>query len=495
MNTQQADFLNAEYSVEIKLPLQKKLDHIEKQIAASERTAIASIIEIGRLLVEAKELCIHGEFRTWINSISQRSSINIRTAQRYMEIYREFGDMELLNITSSYALQLIAKAPDDIKSEFKQKIAQGENPQPADIRAAVKEAATPERDPNTVDWTYNHEKAQAQLNQAFYDGIKSGEEKEKEWWINEKLTEIKDICENKSYKNKDKILEIGIVLKLFKSRSSDEDYKKLCQLIMKNIPKWNLKEFDVLQITKHGLDNLIAIYDDYNHKTDEDEDNDYIDNSLKEADEQAQQRQRDQAFLKELENKNRKALQDDYNAALARIKELEVENNGLKYKLEQANQAWENWQEEQRKQVRTEAENEQLKTENEKLKSQIAEMEIVLTKQGEQISWFEDATEYNNWYLETLVEKMNEKSFQAEKWEKTATALMFKLHSMQLAADMPRLALPAPERKNDTSVVFEPTEQQLKALELKQQGLGQREIAKQLNVGRSTVYHWFKELC
>ena len=75
-------------------------DMIEKrtpeQIGAEIRTYVNAArqiltkcaVEIGRRLVEAKELLPHGEWLPWLQ---QETDFSERTAQTYMKIFREYG--------------------------------------------------------------------------------------------------------------------------------------------------------------------------------------------------------------------------------------------------------------------------------------------------------------------------------------------------------------------------------------------------------------------
>jgi hypothetical protein len=389
-----------------------------------------------------------------------------------MEITREFGNMELPHITSSYALQLIAKAPEEIKSEFKEKIAQGENPQPQDVKAAIAEAEVLERDPDTTDWLKQLE-----------EGEKRAHEKAEKDAIDRQIIDLVKLWKNdKPIQSRNAM--IGLELITFKNVHGEKLYKKMCKLAQKTIPEWGMNDFNY----------FIKCWNDSLLMPEEKDTNSY----------------------------------SDANEVLARIAELEAENEQLKAEplqkridelerrcvmlsdcIDSREKEGDEFREllvkEKNVTKQLQAEKEQLQAENEKLKAQMAEMEIVLSKQGEDITWL-------NENMNTIIDELHEESINAEKWEKTAKALTLKIYSMQLANEMPRLALPAPTpepapnseygwitltTKNDTSVVFEPKPEpkpeQLKALELSKQGLSQRQIAKELNVGRSTIHHWLKE--
>lgn len=83
-------------------------------------------IEIGRRLVEAKELCAHGE---WLPFLEKETAFSQPTASRYMRLYTEYGSEQsslfgaepkysmLNNLSVSNALRLLA-LPEDEREEF-----------------------------------------------------------------------------------------------------------------------------------------------------------------------------------------------------------------------------------------------------------------------------------------------------------------------------------------------------------------------------------------
>ena len=63
-------------------------------------------IEIGRRLVEAKEMLKHGEWLPWLK---QEANMSARKAQYYMKIYKGFGE-EAENVPNSWMFMPISKA-------------------------------------------------------------------------------------------------------------------------------------------------------------------------------------------------------------------------------------------------------------------------------------------------------------------------------------------------------------------------------------------------
>ena len=88
---------------------------------AVQRTAV-SIIEIGRVLSETKELINHGDFGTWI---TESFGWTRATANRYLHIYQQFGTykQEELPTISVEALALLAapSTPDTAVAEAVEK--------------------------------------------------------------------------------------------------------------------------------------------------------------------------------------------------------------------------------------------------------------------------------------------------------------------------------------------------------------------------------------
>jgi hypothetical protein len=69
-------------SVPSKLPNRRPLDETAADIHALERS---NFIEVGKLLVEAKETCDHGEWLSWLE---EQFAWSVDTAENYMRVYR-----------------------------------------------------------------------------------------------------------------------------------------------------------------------------------------------------------------------------------------------------------------------------------------------------------------------------------------------------------------------------------------------------------------------
>ena len=82
----------------------RPLEVIEGEILIFKAQASASMLEIGRRLIEAKEQLNHGEFLSWLED---KVEFSVRTAQRFMRIaegYKESDTVALLGTRKALAL-------------------------------------------------------------------------------------------------------------------------------------------------------------------------------------------------------------------------------------------------------------------------------------------------------------------------------------------------------------------------------------------------------
>ena len=107
------------------MTLQRTLPDLAKQINAghatcleSARDTITGAIEVGRLLVEAKDQVRHGEWAAWVEA---HCEFGIRQAQNYMRTYQNRerleaqmrnGDSHLTSLRNAVAMLVEAKAQD-----------------------------------------------------------------------------------------------------------------------------------------------------------------------------------------------------------------------------------------------------------------------------------------------------------------------------------------------------------------------------------------------
>lgn len=97
------------------MPTVRTIPEIEADILAQKRTIGASIVFIGRALIEAKAQLSHGEWGSWLR---KRVNFSQSTADNYMHIAREFGEgSALLNLPYSKVLALLS-VPRDEREEF-----------------------------------------------------------------------------------------------------------------------------------------------------------------------------------------------------------------------------------------------------------------------------------------------------------------------------------------------------------------------------------------
>jgi hypothetical protein len=100
----------------------------------ARQVILYSSVEIGRLLVEAKAIVVHGEWGDWLkNSVDYSQS----TANNLMQLYREYGDSsdKLQNLSYTKAIALLG-VPADEREDF---IAEHEGKSSRELLQAIKE--------------------------------------------------------------------------------------------------------------------------------------------------------------------------------------------------------------------------------------------------------------------------------------------------------------------------------------------------------------------
>ena len=119
---------------------------IRMYVEAGRRITLLCGIEIGRRLVEAKDMLSHGEWLPWLERETQ---ISDRSAARYMQIFREYGAAQqslfgpvansptLSNLSISNALRLLA-LPEEERESFAE-TNDVEHMSARDVEALVKE--------------------------------------------------------------------------------------------------------------------------------------------------------------------------------------------------------------------------------------------------------------------------------------------------------------------------------------------------------------------
>ena len=89
------------------------LDGLAMQARMFTQNAALNLLQLGRVLTEAKPLVKHGEWGNWIRT---NALINERTAQMYMQAYAEFGvDQQIAELGISKLQKLLPMAPEERK--------------------------------------------------------------------------------------------------------------------------------------------------------------------------------------------------------------------------------------------------------------------------------------------------------------------------------------------------------------------------------------------
>ncbi|HNR88553.1 MAG TPA: DUF3102 domain-containing protein [Spirochaetota bacterium] len=81
----------------------RAINHLKDHIAMN-------VIEIGRHLAEAREMCDHGQWESWIND---RCGLKHTQAKAYIRVFNRFGNRRLTADLGIEKLNLLAQLPDD----------------------------------------------------------------------------------------------------------------------------------------------------------------------------------------------------------------------------------------------------------------------------------------------------------------------------------------------------------------------------------------------
>ena len=96
----------------------RSIEAITQEILNCKVRAGEAILQIGRCLIEAKELLSHGEWLPWLN---ERVELSERTAQKFMKLAREWSNPNTLaDLGASKALMLLA-LPAEERDSFAEK--------------------------------------------------------------------------------------------------------------------------------------------------------------------------------------------------------------------------------------------------------------------------------------------------------------------------------------------------------------------------------------
>lgn len=92
------------------------LDGLAKEAQYYSTTAVSSMLQLGRVLCEAKQLVKRGEWQTWI---SENAGCSERTAQQFMQAYGRFGsNAKAAQIGERSKLFRMLSLPEGTEDEF-----------------------------------------------------------------------------------------------------------------------------------------------------------------------------------------------------------------------------------------------------------------------------------------------------------------------------------------------------------------------------------------
>ena len=94
----------------------RQIDIITTKIISLQKSTTKNCIEIGSLLIKAKEVLPHGE---WLNWLKNKVDFTERTAQRFMAVAKEFPNTTTLSFSK---LLLLLEIPNDKRNEFIDKL-------------------------------------------------------------------------------------------------------------------------------------------------------------------------------------------------------------------------------------------------------------------------------------------------------------------------------------------------------------------------------------
>ena len=87
------------------------LDGLAMQARMFAQNACMNLLQLGRVLTEARPMIPHGEFDGWCR---QNAKMSKRTAEQYMQAYAEFGlDMKIAELGTSKVIKLLPMAPEE----------------------------------------------------------------------------------------------------------------------------------------------------------------------------------------------------------------------------------------------------------------------------------------------------------------------------------------------------------------------------------------------
>lgn len=88
-----------------------RLEGLAMQARTFAQGAAMNLLQLGRVLDEARPLVNHGEWAFWVR---QNAKMSVRTAEQYMQAYREFGlNPQIAELGSSQVIKLLPMTPEE----------------------------------------------------------------------------------------------------------------------------------------------------------------------------------------------------------------------------------------------------------------------------------------------------------------------------------------------------------------------------------------------
>jgi hypothetical protein len=94
----------------------RTLETVESEIILLRDQTARNMLEIGKRLIEAQELCPKGQWKSWL---SDNVQFSYRTAARMMAAYREFGADPGLSRLDSSKIYALLDAPEEMRAELR----------------------------------------------------------------------------------------------------------------------------------------------------------------------------------------------------------------------------------------------------------------------------------------------------------------------------------------------------------------------------------------
>jgi hypothetical protein len=127
----------------------ERLEQCATTIRNNHKTATDLMVDVGRQLNIVKDLLGHGSFLPWL--ALEFPNISAKSANRYMDVAREFGDKsDILSVLDRTGLYLLAakSTPPCVRTAIVARLKEGDVITTDEVRAAVREAQQPVRAPS-----------------------------------------------------------------------------------------------------------------------------------------------------------------------------------------------------------------------------------------------------------------------------------------------------------------------------------------------------------